>query len=329
MAKQTKLILGAVVLIILVAGLTFALLRQPGTQTSPATIRMGSFSVAIDYSPYLVAKEKGWFEEELKDNGITVEYTTFQSLPPINESFATDRIDVVFEAEVPAIVGRASGADIRIAGLSATLRSQDLIVSPTSQAQSIVDLKGQKVAVLAGTGFHYALLNSIEKAGLTRDDFTIIDMMPPDAKAAFQTGTIDAWAVWPPFPEQELVAGTARPLPGLDAEVQVIMAVRGAFADQNPQLLEQIVQVLHRAKKWVQDNPREAQQIVSKQLDLPLNVVELAWSKNDWDADLTSEVIADMQAKADFLMAEGFVKSGVDVKRQMIQPLTISTAPSP
>src|SRR5215204_661423 len=72
-------------------------------------VKIGSFFTAIDYAPYLVAKNQRWFEDAFQKAGATVEYTTFQSLAPINESFATNQVDVVFEAEPPAIIGRAGG----------------------------------------------------------------------------------------------------------------------------------------------------------------------------------------------------------------------------
>jgi sulfonate transport system substrate-binding protein len=279
---------------------------------------MGTFSIAIDYAPYLVAKEKGWFQEALQGEGIAIEYTTFQSLPPINESFAAGRVDVVFEAEVPAIVGRSAGVDVRFVGISCTLNSNDLIIPTSSPAKSILDLKGKQAAVLAGTGFHYSLIQSIEKSGLSRGDVKIVDMVPPDAKAAFHSGAVQAWAAWPPWAEQEFVAGFARVLPGFNAKIQSIMAVRGSFADDNPGLVEKLVAALDRSKEWVEKNPEEAQRLVAKASDLSTEVVKLAWPKNDWKAQLTPQVIDDMQTKADFLKAEGFIRTGVNVRSDMV-----------
>lgn len=141
-------------------------------------VNIGSFSAAIDYGPYLVARSKGWFEEALKPLGAEPQYTTFQSLAPINESFATGRVDVVFEAEPPAIIGRAAGTDIRIVAIGCTL-AQEVIVPANSKTAKIADLKGMKVAVLAGTSSHYGLLKIARAAGLQDSDLTVVDMVPP------------------------------------------------------------------------------------------------------------------------------------------------------
>jgi sulfonate transport system substrate-binding protein len=115
--------------------------------TSVKEVRFGSFSVAVDYGPYLIAKNKGWFDEVLKKKGMTAKYELFQSLPPINESLATDRLDVVFQAEPPAIVAKAAGIGVKIVGISCTL-IQEILVPKRSNIQSAKDLKGKKVAVL-------------------------------------------------------------------------------------------------------------------------------------------------------------------------------------
>jgi sulfonate transport system substrate-binding protein len=325
MTTRSKFIASVLVLAVFAAG-GFLWFQNPWSNTAgaPKVLRMGSFSVAIDYAPYLVAKEKGWFEDALKDEGYQIRYTTFQTLPPINESFATDRLDVVFEAEVPAIIGRAAGVNIKIPALSCTINGNELLVKPDSPIKSVADLKGKKVAVLAGTGWHFALLKSLESTHLERSDVTVVDMTPPDAKAALETGAVDAWVVWPPWAEQAIVAGSARIVSGFAPIAQVVMVMRGGLLEENPEVADKVVEVMKHAKEWIKQNPVEARAIVSKVLDLPLKVVEMAWAKMNWDAELNSEVIDDIQTRADTLSAEGFIKQSLDVRSKLIrQPATI------
>ncbi|MEL4896868.1 ABC transporter substrate-binding protein [Crocosphaera sp. Alani8] len=288
--------------------------RQNGTPNNNSSIkevRFGSFSVAVDYGPYLIAKNQGWFEEVLEPKGIEAKYELFQSLPPINESLATDRIDVVFQAAPPAIVGKAAGIGVEIVGISSTL-VQEILVSSNSTINSAKDLKGQKIAVLAGSSSHYGLLRILDNAGVKASDVEVIDLTPPDAKNAFQTGQVTAWAVWPPFVEQEEIAGTGRVLPQGDAYINSIMAVRSKFAQENPQLAQELVDVLERSKQWMIDNPDQAQQIVAQELSLSLEVIQRAWPRHDWTAQLTPEVVQDIQAKADFLLNTDFIQNQVN-----------------
>jgi sulfonate transport system substrate-binding protein len=301
----------------ILASVTCSALGRIGIEYASAaqSLKIGSFFVAIDYAPYLIAKSKGLFEKI--DGGTPAKYTMFQSLPPINESFATNQIDAVFEAEPPALIGSAAGIDVKIVGISCSL-VQEILVPVKSKAQSVADLRGSKIAVLAGTSSHYGVLKLLKEAGVAPNSVEIIDMVPPDAKSAFGTGQVDAWAVWPPFVEQEELAGVGRVLPKGDALIHSIMAVSGSFAAKNPATVKALVTILNETKAWMIKQPTEAQAIVAKELDIPVKVVERAWARHDWSATLNDEVIADIQAKADFLFDGKYVNSKVNVAKQVV-----------
>ena len=59
--------LAIAIIILLVLGGGYWIIQKNQTNSSEITIHMGSFSRAIDYAPYLVAKNKGWFEEGVKN----------------------------------------------------------------------------------------------------------------------------------------------------------------------------------------------------------------------------------------------------------------------
>ena len=295
--------------------------------TTPKSVRIASFSVAVDYAPYLVAKNKGWFEEAMKAKGVTVEYTVFQSLPPINEAFATNKVDVVFEAEPPALVAEAAGIDVVIPAISATL-TQDILVGSNSTIKTAADLKNKKVAVLVGTSVHYGLLKTAEANGVKAEDIQVIDMIPPDAKNAFETNKVDAWAIWPPFVQQEEMSGKGRVLPKGDAVIHSFMVVRASFAKDNRDLTKDLVAVLEKSKKWIQENPAEAQQIVAKELGIPLPVIQKAWTSHNWAAKLTPDVTTDVQAKSDFMKKNNFIRKDVDVKNELIDTSFVVPTPT-
>jgi sulfonate transport system substrate-binding protein len=311
----------------LLLGVTFVYSCSPAGSSNSSTvanpapgiseIRFGSFSTAVDYGPYLLAKDKGWFEEAVKSKNIRTTYTTFQSLPPINESFATSRVDIVFEAEPPAIIGKAAGIDINIVGLSCSL-VQEILVPSKSSVKRAQQLKGKKIAVLAGTSSHYGLFRILETAGVQPSEVEVIDMVPPDAKTAFATGRVDAWAVWPPWIEQEELAGTGRTLPGSNASIQSIMAARGEFVRQHPDVMRDVSAVIDRAKLYLVEHAEESQQIIARALNVPVEVTRKAWPRHSWAAQLTPEVIADIQAKADFLKKNNFIRTDVNVAGSLV-----------
>jgi sulfonate transport system substrate-binding protein len=205
-------------------------------------VRLGSFSKAVDYAPYFVAKQKHLFENALKACNARPTFEEFQSLPTINESFASKRLDAVFEAEAPCIVGKAAGMDLQILGVS-SLVDVPVLVHKDSKIASLSNLRGKKVAVLAGTSAHYVLIKLLQSAGLSKNDLSILDMTPPDAKSAFDSNKVDAWAIWPPFVEQEELAGIGKIIPKASGQVDVVMVARGSFVKEKPAIAKALKDV--------------------------------------------------------------------------------------
>jgi sulfonate transport system substrate-binding protein len=282
-------------------------------------VRIGTFSRAIDYAPFIVAKEKGWIGRALIDKGATVTFTTFEDLPAINESIAAGQLDVIFEAAPPAIVGKAGGHDIRIVEMGCSL-TQEIIARNETSIRHVRDLSGKTVAVRYGTSSHYGLMKALRDNGVDPSTVDDLDMSPDDARTAFAAGQIDAWACWPPHLEQQLVLGTGRVIEGSHASIHSIVAVRRGFADEHPDILAEVLKAVRRAKIWLAENPQEGQALVASELELELPVVELAWPKHDWSSTLTDTVVADIQQKADFLYDIGKVRRRVDAG-ELVQPM--------
>jgi len=306
-------IFGCAATLLLTGGLSL-----PAIAAEVTTVGIGTFSIAIDYSPYLVAKQKGWFDQALAPFHAKPSFTQFETLPAINEALATDRLDVVFEAEPPVIIAKAAGIDVHVTDLGCTL-PVDILVPTGSKIRAINDLKGKTVAVLAGTSSQYGVLADASAAGVDGKDIEMVDMAPPEGKAAFESGKVDAWAVWPPWVEQEIVAGRGSTLEGGQATIQSIMAIRGGFEDRNPKMAKAIIGVEEHAKAWVAAHPDEAIAIVAQEAGLDPKVVRLAWPKHHFSVSLTPDVISDIQRKADFLFKRGLVRTRVDVDKDLIR----------
>lgn len=291
----------------------------PSTDSSKlTTVRIGTMGDAVDYAPFMVAIAKGWFTEEFAKYGVEkVETTSFQEVATLNDTIATGRVDIIFEAELPAIIGRTKAPDLRIVGISCSLQ-QEILVAKDSTIQTIAGLKGKKIAVPAGTSSHYNLLKILDSAGLTSEDVEIFDMSPSNGRIALESGRVDSWAIWPPHVEQQIVNDTGRVLPGTDALIHSIMSMRGTFQDEHPEIAAAAFGVLMRAKVYLVENSEDAKKLVAESLNLTSEVVELAWPKHDWAADLDAEVIADIQTKTEFLANQGLIPASFDVDSDLI-----------
>jgi len=281
-------------------------------------LRIGIFSRSLSFVPYMVAQSKGWWEDAAKKYGAKVENTEFQSLPSINEAFASDRLDVVFEAEAPAIIGRAAGIDIKLKRM-ASAHTQRVVFQNDPALKSIKDLRGKKIAVLAGSSSHYGINHLLTQNGLSPRDVELLDMDPVDAKAAFDAKEVSAWAVWPPWVEQELIAGNGKVLPGAKYLIQVGVIFRGKFEREHPAFTKDLLKVVEKSQNWIVSHPAETRSIVAKGFNLPIAVIEKAWPTLNYRPRVGPAEIRDLQNKADFLYDNKFVKRKVDVRRDLLE----------
>lgn len=316
---KTPLIIALVAIIALGS---FLFWKNSGTtsQTSNSNkiVKVGSFSKAIDYAPYFIAKEKGWINEAAKQNNFEVEFTEFQSLAPINESLVSGKIDFVFEAETPAIVSIGATGNAQIVKTLVTL-NQEILVQNNSSISSIADLKGKKIGVLAGTSSDYGVNKILNANGLQKSDVEMIDLNPVDAKVAFEQGQIDAWAVWPPFVEQEILSGKGKVISNNTSSVfiQSILAGRSAFTKENPQFTKDFISSITKAQDYIASNPKESKEIIARTIGIEANVVEAAWTKHNFKSDFGETQINDIQSKADFLFKANLIKQPVNIKSNL------------
>jgi sulfonate transport system substrate-binding protein len=67
--------------------------------------------------------------------------------------------------------------------------------------QNFGELRGKTIAFAKGSSSHHLVAQPLTRAGMTFNDIKPAYLQPSDARAAFESGTIDAWAIWDPAAE--------------------------------------------------------------------------------------------------------------------------------
>jgi sulfonate transport system substrate-binding protein len=178
--------------------------------------------------------------------------------------------------------------------------------------------------VLTGTSSHYGILRRLESSGVSLDSVTIVNLPPAEGRAAFRSAQIDAWAIWPPFPEHEEIDGTAVELASSEATIQSLLVIDGDFMKANPAAAAAVDRAVNRAKQFIASNPTEAQDLVAKATSEPIAVVRAAWPKHDFGATLGASVRQDVDAKARFLFENKFLSRPVNPETMLFEKLTAS-----
>ncbi len=214
---------------------------------------------------------------ELDDLDYKIKWSTFTSGPPLLEAVNAKAVDIGAVGNTPPVF--AAGAGSKITVVSATHGRSDgdtVLVPEDSPLKKPAQLKGKSVAVAQGSSAHFLLVAVLKSAGLTLDDIKVSYLQPADALAAFNSGKVDAWAVWDPYTSQVLVSKQGRVLvtgEGLTNGLGFQVAAPGALADDKKSAaIEDYLQRLRRAQDWVYKHPEAWAKAWAKETGLPYAV---------------------------------------------------------
>jgi sulfonate transport system substrate-binding protein len=156
--------------------------------------------------------------------------------------------------------------------------------------------------------------------GMNERDVDLRFIGPDLARVAFEKNELDAWAVWAPWVEQQEATGKGKALPRGEAVIKSVMTVSIPFLDKRETQARAIYRTIQRAKKWMVEHPDEAKEIAAAELGLDRKVIDLAWPKFNWSAQLDEATISDFQAKASFLGEQGKTRQGkeLEVRKELV-----------
>jgi NitT/TauT family transport system substrate-binding protein len=143
-----------------------------------------------------------------------------------------------------------------------------------SGIQSVADLKGKTVATELGAVDHFMLLMALQRAGLSQNDISFVNMSVNDAAPAFIAGRLDAVAVWQPFISQIQRTGQgrvlfdSRELPGL---IPDLLVARSDLLQQQPAQLQAILRAWYRSLEFIQRSPDQAYAIMARHAETDLD----------------------------------------------------------
>jgi sulfonate transport system substrate-binding protein len=268
-------------------------------------------------SPLLLAKEKGWFEEEFAKVGVDVKWTIFQSGPPHFEAMTANRLDFGAVGNSPVI--SAQGADIPFTEIALTqdgTKANAILVQNDSPIKALEDLKGKKVGVAKGSSGFDFLNKALTQAGLTPEDIELIQLQPDEALPAFESGAIDAWSIWEPFISLQVLNRDARVLAdgeSLKLYSPGFVIARTEFIEEHPDLAVLYLKVLEKARLYQNEHREETIEIYAESRKIDKEVVRRVLETNEaLNLPITDEIIKAQQETADFQHEIGILPKKID-----------------
>lgn len=300
----------------IVAGIALAvnLLALPVAHAQTKEVRIGYQK----YGTLIILKARGTLEKRLAPLGVSVKWAEFAFGPPLLEAINVGSIDYGTVGEAPPIFALSAGADlVYIANEPAALTAEGILVKKDSPIKAPADLKGKKVAVAKGSNANYLLVKVLEKAGLKWTDIQPIYLPPADARAAFETGAVDAWSIWDPFlaaGQTQIGAQVIADARGVANNYQYFLASR-SYAQKNPEVIKAIVEETAKIDEWGGKNQKEVGAFLAKEIGLDPATADLAASRLAYGIKpISADVLADQQRVADTFFEFKLIPKKVTVK---------------
>lgn len=244
----------------------------------------------LDY----VAQSEGFFE----DHGLDVTFTTPQDGATAARLLLADEIQGWTTDIFIVLNANAQGQDIKMAGLQLNTNTYKILsdadadwATGTDFESKMLSLKGKTVGVTGiGAGTDRALIAALAEVGLTEEDVNRVGIGTTQAGVAqLAANRIDAYVEFAAagtrriesLGEGQLYVDLGQEAPESVASIPIgAIAVKGSFAEANPELVSEWMAAQWDAFQFIQENPEEAGQILAdnvfngEDLDLAIAVIE-------------------------------------------------------
>ncbi|MCT7298055.1 aliphatic sulfonate ABC transporter substrate-binding protein [Ralstonia sp. CHL-2022] len=282
------------------------------------TVRVGFQKAGL----LAVLKAQGALDKPLAELGYKVEWKEFPAGPQLLEALNTGSIDFGYTGAPPAVFAQAAGARLVYVGAEPGGKTNEaLFVLDSSPAHSVADLKGKRIALQKGSSSNYLLVQLLRRANLAVQDVQPIYLPPAEARAAFESGAVDAWVVWDPYYALAQKALKTRTL-GDFSELPVFNFYEATpeFVKTHPRAVNAILAQLRTAGVWVNQHPQETAALLAPKLGIEQPVVETWLRRVPYGVTpVTPQIVASQQQIADLFLQQKLIPKPVNVQSAVWQ----------
>ncbi len=307
--------------------------RAPsGTLAAPGATEASTLSIGYQRSSwgFLYLKHQGSLEARLAPLGVRVKWLEFTAGPPILEGINVGSVDVALVGDAPPVFAQAGHMRFAYAAVEpAKPQAAAIIVRANSPLQTIAALKGKRIAFQKGSSAHHLLVESLRAAGLAWTDIQPVYLAPPDARAAFEQGGVDAWAIWDPHYAAAEVQLHARPLTGPPTRFayRQFLVVRPELPVVHRAAYEQLVAAVGEAEAEIQRQPAAAAAALAADAHIDAQILARALARGQFGLQpMNSQVWDEQQELADLFADLHLVPKIFDVRAAALDAVGVEAA---
>lgn len=262
----------------------------------------------------IVMKNQGLLEKEFAKEGIKINWIPIKAGLNQVRGMAAGEIDMVAAMNTSTLL-IANSVGNRIVIVDGVAHPDDTFaIMAKPEVKNIVDLKGRQVVGPKGTVLHHLLSAALKSSGVEMKDVNWVSMNLPASLTTLLGGRADAAL---------LAAGgiLAAEKAGFHAlvkakgliETNLVLAARGDFAKEYPDIVRRVAKVNRQALQWALSNKSQAIALGAKELQLSKEDAAKLFEWSHFYSDLTQKDIDALQSSQRFLLEQKMMNRSVDI----------------
>lgn len=262
----------------------------------------------------IVMKNQGLLEKEFAKEGIKINWIPIKAGLNQVRGMAAGEIDMVAAMNTSTLL-IANSAGNRIVIVDGVAHPDDtfaIVAKP--EVKNIVDLKGRQIVGPKGTVLHHLLSAALKSSGIEMKDVKWVSMNLPASLTTLLGGRADAAL---------LAAGgiLAAEKAGFHAlvkakgliETNLVLAARGDFAKEYPDIVRRVAKVNRQALQWALSNKSQAIALGARELQLSKEDAAKLFDWSHFYSDITQKDVDALQNSQRFLLEQKMMNRSVDI----------------
>ena len=262
----------------------------------------------------IVMKNQGLLEKEFAKEGIKINWIPIKAGLNQVRGMAAGEIDMVAAMNTSTLL-IANSVGNRIVIVDGVAHPDDTFaIMAKPEVKNIVDLKGRQIVGPKGTVLHHLLSAALKSSGVEMKDVNWVSMNLPASLTTLLGGRADAAL---------LAAGgiLAAEKAGFHAlvkakgliETNLVLAARGDFAKEYPDIVRRVAKVNRQALQWALSNKSQAIALGAKELQLSKEDAAKLFEWSHFYSDITQKDVDALQNSQRFLLEQKMMNHSVDI----------------
>jgi ABC-type nitrate/sulfonate/bicarbonate transport system substrate-binding protein len=276
------------------------------------------------FSQFYVAKQAGLFEK----NGLDVQINTGSSGSAMVPFLINNQVHAAYGSDLAGVINHNVDPNV-VAVADGTYLLKWLSVVGRN-VENFDDLKGKRVGVTKGTGGEIFWARVLKKFNLQPTDFKQVDVEAPEMVAAIERGDIDGFATWEPWPTRTIMAVKGTKIlidaEGIYNNRNYVYMNRG-WIEKNEDTAVRFMRALTEANDLIEKDRPAAAQMVSKFLNMPLELTKELMPKVVYNINWTDGSLETIKVSAELLTSQNKMKAPLDYGKYVYSDLLKKVRP--